>query len=417
MKIAMPKNDENVPGSKHILLPLTGSEAEPLTKYNSKSFDLQVQPGAADTATYRVSARILKGAEDVRTSIQWVKDTWMVIEGVNALAVDPRKAIVRTLLAPNMHNYFETAMTTLAQVRYDAAMVLAEATDVANGNNAAVTALTTAGVQHHTDDVQDALSVTIAAGLPFKCLQRIKRYLRRDCRKPADMKVRVYGNHLSRINTEELPYVPPAAANQALSDDELIDILLFGTPKAWQREMDRQGFDPLTHDFLEVVTFMERVEASEDPQWKEKANASNKNQGNKKKKTSGASDRTCLLHGPNTHPTSECRTLQAEAKRLKGSGTESGLSKKKFGNKTWNRKATENKIASSKEINAFIKKAIAKGVKKELNSADRKRKADDSSIEDGELCLLEDQELKDFNYADMDKLTIDDKDVTDDISI
>ena len=26
----------------------------------------------------------------------------------------------------------------------------------------------------------------------------------------------------------------------------IIDILIYGIPKSWQREMDRQGFDPCT---------------------------------------------------------------------------------------------------------------------------------------------------------------------------
>jgi len=49
-----------------------------------------------------------------------------------------------------------------------------------------------------------------------------------------------------------------------LSEDEIIDILLFGAPKSWQREMDRQGFDPLAVAPAETAAFMERIEMSED---------------------------------------------------------------------------------------------------------------------------------------------------------
>ena len=61
------------------------------------------------------------------------------------------------------------------------------------------------------------------------------------------MKVRIYMQHLLRMNMGELEMLPPFRANQVLSNDKLLDILLYGTPKSWQREMDCQGFDPLLH--------------------------------------------------------------------------------------------------------------------------------------------------------------------------
>jgi len=52
--------------------------------------------------------------------------------------------------------------------------------------------------------------------------------------------------HVCCIDTEEILRCQRAFnATQCLSDDEIVDILLFGTPKSWQQEMDRQGFDPL----------------------------------------------------------------------------------------------------------------------------------------------------------------------------
>ena len=62
----------------------------------------------------------------------------------------------------------------------------------------------------------------------------------------------------------ELEMLPPFRANQVLSNDKLLDIILYGTPKSWQKEMDRQGFNPLLHTLNEVVDFMEQIEASED---------------------------------------------------------------------------------------------------------------------------------------------------------
>ena len=73
---------------------------------------------------------------------------------------------------------------------------------------------------------------------------------------------------------------------------------------------------------------------------------------------------------------------------------------------SWSRKADDGKRESKKELNAIVKKAIATGVRKELNSIQAKRKTDDSSDEDGELYMLEAFDLKDFNYADMENLKI-----------
>ena len=53
--------------------------------------------------------------------------------------------------------------------------------------------------------------------------------LRRKMRKPVDMSVRTYIQHLQRINREELPNLPPFLNTNQLSDDEMIDIFLFGT--------------------------------------------------------------------------------------------------------------------------------------------------------------------------------------------
>ena len=53
-----------------------------------------------------------------------------------------------------------------------------------------------------------------------------------------DMKVRIYMQHLLRMKMGELEMLPPFRADQILSNDELLDIVLYGTLKSWQKEMD-----------------------------------------------------------------------------------------------------------------------------------------------------------------------------------
>ena len=260
----------------------------------------------------------------------------------------------------------------------------------------------------------------------------IKRYLRRECRKPADMKVRQYYQHLLRINNDELPVLPPFAAGQNLQDDEIIDILCFGTPRSWFKEMDRQGFDPITKSVLEVVNFLEQIETAEEGDFQkvdhgQKSGSNNNNDKKKKNSSSSNKGKYCLLHGKGGHSTEECHHMKDQAKKMKNSS--SSGEKKSYGNKTWSRKANDATNSSKKELAAFIKKSIKEGVKKELHAIDKKRKASDDDSSTGSVdmhafdkkpaakpkrqvkCTLDelmDRDLKGFNYEAMDNLRIED---------
>jgi len=168
--------------------------------------------------------------------------------------------------------------------------------------------------------VKDSLNEVVKNLLPNKTLQRVKRCLRREARKPLDMGVKQHIMHIYRINTEEIARCPPAFDNtQCLTPDEIINILLFRTPKSWQRETDRQGFDPLAKTVTEVVEFMERIEMYEDFDGNRKVAAvtkkgNNKTKSNNKGNSGADGSKHCMLHGNNNaHDTLECKTLMAQA--------------------------------------------------------------------------------------------------------
>jgi len=197
--------------------------------------------------------------------------------------------------------------------------------------------------------------------------------------------------------------------------------------------MDRQGFDPLASTPAECVAFMERIEMSEDFDSDKKV--AKVNQGKGKKKTNfakGNSDadgsKHCVLHSNNNaHEASECKTLMAQAKKLKGNN--GANNKGQAGKKSWKNKAKDTTDDSKKELAASIKKATEVMKKSELNAIEpvKKRKVKWPSEEE-ELCAL-DAELKfnceDMNKMDMDKLVIkdpedgevDDDSVTDEASV
>ncbi len=260
--------------------------------------------------------------------------------------------------------------------------------------------------------IEAALNDVVQQALPVKTLERVKRFLRRECRKPIDMTLREWSNHILRINEEEIPMLPPFGNNQMLREDEVVDILLYGTPRSWQREMDRQGFDPMVKTLAEVVAFMEQIEMSEEGTNPGSDNSKKQQAKNNGKSTSAKGDgngkKFCLLHGNGNHSTDECHKLIADDKRHKSeysSGTPRG---KTHVNRTWKKQAAEGSASSKKELAAFVKKAVQKGVQKELAAIDskKKRKSDDDAF-DNELHAF-DMDLKDFNYDDMNNLSISD---------
>lgn len=262
-------------------------------------------------------------------------------------------------------------------------------------------------------DVTAGINGVIVYMTPYKALQRVKRYLRRKCRKPSDMRVKEFFVNLNRINEIEIPEMPPRFNDtQKLSNDEIVDILLYAFPSSWSGEMERQGFDAVTKTPQEVVDFCERLEVAEavtgKPNGNGKASKDQKKSGSSKGKSSGK--KYCHLHGEGSHDSNECKVLQAQAKKLKAS--EGGKSDGKFKNKSWTRKADEQRNKSKKELQAFMKKAV----KKELNALSKKRKSEEKSDDEDEASVnnIEEVDLSGFNYTDMDNLKIESDDETDD---
>jgi hypothetical protein len=72
-----------------------------------------------------------------------------------------------------------------------------------------------------------------------------------------------YYQRLVYINTQELPMIPPFGINQSYTNDELVDIMLFGTPPEWLHKMDQMGFNPARSDSVALLRFMENCEAAE----------------------------------------------------------------------------------------------------------------------------------------------------------
>ena len=205
---------------------------------------------------------------------------------------------------------------------------------------------------------------------PLKALQTQKRYMRRFLRKPKDTKVRDFVSRVSELN-QLLIQFPGADENSKLPDDELLDLLEFGVPSSWQRQMILQDFDPVFNTVAKFVDFCERQELIEPKEDKKKDSAkSDKNSSSKKRKSSGGGGKgDFLLHGDNCgHSTHDCRTLKAQASKLK---------------EHYKKKSQD----KSKEAHVFLQEAMMAMMKK--NRKNRKKKDSEEELQNFESLSID----------------------------
>ena len=416
-------------GSKKpaVLLPLTEDLGlYQLDKTNSVTWELRTVPTDANSPKYKLQVRVLQGDEDPRQMVRWRLDVAKVITGLNISTIEAMQPVHEACMRTGPLASYNTGVLARTEVLFEQAKQTAIAADTARGDGltTAIDGVNAQGRAHYLDCpcLVHGIDCVLINHMPRKILQKVKRSLRREMRKPADMLVRTYYQHILRLNNEEMPNLPPFGANQQLGNDELLDIILFGTPRSWQNEMDKQGFDPMDRHLYEVIDFMENIESTEvKPSASTDKSSSKGKKDNKKSSSSSSSGKKkapyyCKHHGPNSsHNTEDCLVL----KNQKPSGGSSDK-KKSYGNKTWSRKAQEANAASKKELAAFVTKQVKKGVKKQLASTSKKRKSDDSDSDDSDKdCFLVEsltKNLDGFNYETMENLSIDD-DITDEISV
>ena len=102
-------------------------------------------------------------------------------------------------------------------------------------------------------------------------------------RKLRDMEMQVYLNRVVELNNYLERFPRTFNATQKIDDDEIVDILDFGTPNKWQNEMVHLSFDSAVANSQELVEFCEQLEFDEDlnekPEAKPKPGPSGGNTG------------------------------------------------------------------------------------------------------------------------------------------
>ena len=404
---AIEKGKDYTPNKAEVpILPLVPDdeeyEEEDVTKCGS--FKLFSNPADANSAKYIFRMGYADGTQSVRFHLKWYENTTKVLRGMRIQDGANQAAMVDEMCRGPIRAAFRNAVDrlrrTLQRTRAEAAVQAEPPQDVANGETqaeyearcaAAYQAVLNLGLPDPTvDHVTEAIQSASGCMVPYKGLEKQKRFMRRKMRKPVDMPIRQYVNHLKRMNDEELPYLPPYAANQNLSDDEITDIIMFGIPKTWTKEMDKQDFDPFRAGvgLRQLTEFCERIEATEDAPTvtrnnttsNKKAKTTNGSKG-KSDKSDKSSGKYCVYHESTSHDTSECETL----KQLKAKGKNpKGSQKNESKGKSWTKQSSDAKKFTKKELTVIVKKASDKAfkkAKKELNSV-AKRKKDDSDDDD-----------------------------------
>ena len=420
MKVVLPKNDTSDQQLRRVApLPLM---IETNIKKTQKTlvFKLKVHPTEASSPTYEFQMDALDGTETTREVVQWNINLNKVLVGFNITASGAIDQMIQQTLRGKVLTTYSTGVNAIRTKLHRTNILAAEtvAREAANGaTDAEIAAAVKAAVDKEAlpaisdEMVTNGIHKVIESLVPHKALQRQKRCMRRYWRKPKDMAVKQYVSNILHINEVEIPLLPPFLVDQGLSEDELMDMILFGCPASWTKEMDKQGIDPENITLMNCVSFFERLEESEG--FDTSATAVKKHDSKKKKTDNNkivSGDKHCLIHGPNTHPSNACFELKKILEKTRGGSPSS--SKTTFKNKTWKRgddkKTSFKSDKSKKELAAFIKDTI----KEEMNSfQSKKRKADDSSSdeEEGEMHQM-DVDLSKFNYADMDNLKIDSDD-------
>ena len=171
------------------------------------------------------------GSQSIRFHIQWKLNVGKVLRGMRITTGPTQETMVEQMCHGSVLSAFRAHVL---KQRNDHRVANAHAAGAADGqqdvaagetheewlarcNTAYATAMAAAIPAPEVNDVKAAIEHAVGSVIPYKALERQKWFMRRKMRKPADMTIRQYAGHLTWINNEELPHLPPYATTQRLS--------------------------------------------------------------------------------------------------------------------------------------------------------------------------------------------------------
>ena len=164
--------------------------------------------------------------------------------------------------------------------------------------------------------------------------------MRHYMRKPRSLKMCEYIATVVK-QCDDLKYFPDYTATDKFDDDELCNIVKFGSPPVWHNMMLIQGFDITDHTLDELVEFCEHLESVEEiydahmkPEAKPKADVkhgSNYENICSARSPSGDSShfqnwkckdmegKYCPLHNTNSHNMADCKVIREQVSKMHAS--------------------------------------------------------------------------------------------------
>ena len=212
-------------------------------------------------------------------------------------------------------------------------------------------------------------------------------------RKPRSMTTREYIACVNEINSY-LTSFPPFQRNQALREDEVLDLLEFGVPSTWQKEFWRQGYDPISKSISEFTDFCERLEftkdlhdsvrggkrkrlrtkddqkASENADSKRKSTAESSRKRSRTSTGNSTGSKWCEYHQTSGHDTNECKVILAQARRMRQS----------WENKSESQKREERQSKKNEQLNTIVAQQVKDILKKATSSNRSNSNSEDLNI-------------------------------------
>ena len=264
----------------------------------------RTNPGEADSTTYEIPVAYFKDGSP---------EEWLLF----------KKKLTRCITGQNV---------TSGPTKYALAKRLLGGRALADFNHAA-----NAHGNESLANYKRCINAVTLGVFPQKALQDQKRWMRRFLKKPRDMPVRDYIARVIEINDYLIEFPPTVVGGDStkLPDDELLDLLEFGIPIKWQRQMQVQNFEPTAGTLREFQDFCERLESAldeypngEKDETSKKPSGQEKGKKKRRRNTNDEDLKFCMMHGKNpTHTTEQCRTLKREVDKQKKSRENNGEKK------------------------------------------------------------------------------------------
>lgn len=322
------------------VIPLGRPDKKELEKGSYETLRLYTDPGDTDSATYDVTVPYY-GSGTPEEFLIFIKNVKKVLNGQNLTTGPQKYSTMKRLLKGDALATFEAAEAE-------------------------------AGTQT-TEHFEVCVKELTKHVFPARAAQLQKRFMRRYMRKPREVSIREYVARVVELNSYLVFFPDPTENTPATSlpDDELLDILEWGIPNSWQKQLIIQNLDPLEMSIKEFIDFgerQERAEAFDFDNGKQVARVDNRQ--NKKRKTAQDGNDTkkyfCLLHGANpTHDTEDCNHLKKMAEEKKANWKTAAKKPKA--------KAAPEKKYSLNELNSLAKAQAKKMLQK--HQANKKKAA------------------------------------------